>query len=91
MHDVKLTVIQGYRMLWDQDQQAQLASVINDLNYNIMDHYHSTDWYNSHGNIDVPVLGFQFDIAKVIAQQINPELMNRVEKIRQDFAKSRAT
>jgi hypothetical protein len=90
-HDVKLTVIQGYKMLWDKDQQAQLASVIDDLSYNIMDHYHSTDWYNSHGNIDVPVLGFQFEIARAVAQQVDLGLADRVEKICQDFIKSRAS
>ena len=88
-HDVKLTVIQGYKMLWDKDQQAQLASVINDLDYNIMDHYHSTDWYNSHIDIDVPVMGFQFEIARAIAQQVDFRLVDQVEKIYQDFARSR--
>ena len=56
-----------------------------------MDHYQGTDWYNSHGDIDVPVLGFQFEIAQAVAQQIDPGLADRVEKIRQDFTKSRAS
>ena len=88
-HDVKLTVIQGYKMLWDKNQQAQLASVIDDLDYNIMDHYHSTNWYNSHGDIDVPVMGFQFEIAQAVAQQVDVGLVDQVEKIFQDFARSR--
>jgi hypothetical protein len=88
-HDVKLTVIQGYKMFWDKDQQAQLASVIDNIEYNIMDHYQGTEWYNSHGNIDVPVIGFQFEIARVVAQQVDVGLVDRVEKICQDFVKSR--
>jgi hypothetical protein len=88
-HDVKLTVIQGYKMLWDKDQQAQLASVIDNIEYNIMDHYQGTEWYNSHGDIDVPVIGFQFEIARVVAQQVDVGLVDRVEKICQDFVKSR--
>lgn len=90
-HDVKLTVIQGYEMFWDKDQHAQLTSIMHDIGYNIMDHYQGTDWYNSHGDIDVPVLGFQFEIAQAVAQQIDPGLADRVEKIRQDFTKSRAS
>jgi hypothetical protein len=90
-HDVKLTVFQGYEMFWDQDQQAQLASVIANIEYNIMDHYQVTDWYHSHGDIDVPVLGFQFEIARAVAQQVDAGLLDRVEKIRQDFTKSRAS
>lgn len=90
-HDVKLTVIQGYDMLWDNDQHAQLTSIIHNIEYNIIDHYHGTDWYKSHGDIDVPVLGFQFEIAQTVAQQIDPGLVDRVEKIRHDFTKSRAS
>jgi hypothetical protein len=76
-------------MFWDKDQQAQLASVIDNIEYNIMDHYQGTEWYNSHGNIDVPVIGFQFEIARVVAQQVDVGLVDRVEKICQDFVKSR--
>jgi hypothetical protein len=78
-------------MFWDKDQHVQLTSIMHDIEYNIMDHYQGTDWYNSHGDIDVPVLGFQFEIAQAVAQQIDPGLVDRVEKIRQDFTKSRAS
>ena len=89
-HAVKLTVIQGYDMRWDPDQQAQLASIIHDVEYNIIDHYHGSEWYTNNQTIDVPVLGFQFETALAVAQHIDPALADRVEKIRQDFEKSRA-
>lgn len=90
-HDVELVVIQGYDMQWDSDQRAQLESIIHDIDYNIIDHYHSTEWYVCNQTIDVPVLGFQFEIARAVAQQVDSALADRVEKIRQDFAKSRAS
>lgn len=90
-HQVKLTVIQGYNMFWEEDQCSQVTSIIHDIDYNIIDHYQSTDWYVNNQEIDVPVLGFQFDIAQAIAQEVDSDLADRVEKIRQDFVKSRAS
>lgn len=90
-NNVNLVVIQGYEMFWDSNQQAQLESIIHNIDYNIMDHYQSTTWYVGDHAIDVPVLGFQFEIALSVTQQVDPALTERVEKIRQDFAKSRAS
>jgi hypothetical protein len=75
-------------MFWEEDQLSQVTSIIHDIDYNIIDHYQSTDWYVTNQDIDVPVLGFQFETALVVAQQIDPALVDRVEKIRQDFEKS---
>jgi hypothetical protein len=88
-HQVDLVVVQGYDLRWSQDQQGQLASVIDNIEYNIMDEYRNTDWYSSKHSIDVPVIGFQFELALKLAQQIRPDLVDRVEKICQDFARSR--
>ena len=89
-HKVELTVIQGYDLRWKEDQHQHLTSIINDVNYNIIDHYQGSEWYTHNQTIDVPVLGFQFEIAQLVAQQVDPALADQVEKIRQDFAKSRA-
>jgi predicted molibdopterin-dependent oxidoreductase YjgC len=78
-------------MLWEEDQRSQITPIIHNIDYNIIDHYQSTDWYVNNQGIDVPVLGFQFDIARAVAQEIDPDLVDRVEKIRQDFVKSRAS
>jgi hypothetical protein len=88
-HQVDLVVVQGYDLRWSQDQQSQLASVIDNIEYNIMDEYCNTDWYSSKHSIDVPVIGFQFELASKLAQQIRPDLVDQVEKIRQSFARSR--
>jgi len=88
-HQVDLVVVQGYDLRWSQDQQGQLASVIDNIEYNIMDEYCNTDWYSSKHSIDVPVIGFQFELASKLAQQIRPDLVDQVEKIRQSFARSR--
>ena len=90
-HDVALTVIQGYDMRWQSDQIEKVNNIIHDVDYNIIDHYQSTAWYTDNQTIDVPVLGFQFEIALAVAQQIDPALADRVEKIHQDFVKSRAS
>lgn len=88
-HRVNLVVVQGYNLFWDLDQHTQLSSVITNIDHNIMDEYQNTTWYADHLSIDVPVLGFQLELAAKMAQRIRPDLMPQVEKIRQDFAKSR--
>lgn len=88
-HEVDLVVVQGYDLHWDQQQKTQMASVINDIDYNIMDEYHNTAWHHNKNSIDVPVLGYQFELALKLAQQICPELLAQIEKIHQDFARSR--
>lgn len=88
-HQVNLVVIQGYDLFWNTDQQSQMSSVIADIDYNIMDEYRTTVWYQDHLSIDVPVLGFQLELAARLAQQTCPDLVPRVGKIRQDFSKSR--
>jgi hypothetical protein len=87
-HHVDLLIVQGYDMHWNQDQQTKMSSVINNVDYNIIDEYHSTSWYSSNHSIDVPVLGFQFELASKLAQQICPKLLAQIEKIHQDFVKS---
>jgi hypothetical protein len=86
---IDLVIVQGYNLHWSPEQHTQMSSVINDIDYNIIDEYHGTGWYSSNHSIDVPVLGFQFDLATKLAQQIRPDLLDQIEKIRQDFARSR--
>jgi hypothetical protein len=87
-HQVDLEIVQGYNLHWNQSQKTQLLSVINDVDYNIIDEYHNTAWYHNNNSVDVPVLGFQFELALKMAQQLCPELLAQIEKIHQDFARS---
>lgn len=85
-HEIQLLVIQGYAMSWNGLQHHQLASIIDGLDHNIMDEYKQSQWYQP--DSDVPALGYQIQLAMHIAQQIQPDLLPRIEKMQQAFARS---
>jgi len=88
-NNVALLVIQGYDLHWTAEQQKQLYSVIDNIDYNIMHTYQQTGWYKQRvENMDVPVLGFQIELARQISQKILPDLCDKIEKVGQDFARS---
>lgn len=88
-HGIDLVVVQGYDLFWNDDQRAQLSAVITDIDRNIMDDYRATEWYDRSQTIDVPVLGFQFELAAKLCQVTRPDLVDKIQKFRQDFDQRR--
>lgn len=87
-HQIQLLVVQGYDMQWNTQQQTQLKSIIDQVEYNIMDEYKNTTWYQPDSDIDVPALGYQIKLALDIAHKVQPDLLPRIEKMQQGFSKT---
>ena len=87
-HDVELLILQGYDLAWTVQQQQQLSGTINNINHVIIDEYKNTDWYDPNATIDVPVLGYQFELAQYVADQLMPDLIDRIKKMQQQHART---
>jgi hypothetical protein len=87
-HEVELLVVQGYDLGWNGQQQQALLGIIDNIDYIIMDEYKTTHWYNSNATIDVPVLGYQFELANRLSAQLVPELVDRISKMQQQHIRS---
>lgn len=85
---VELVVFQGYQLPWTDQQCSQLCNII-DFNSNpVMQTYHESELYQWHDHANkntVPCLQFQFELAKKVAIKVDPALLSRLAKGRQQY------
>jgi hypothetical protein len=93
--NISLTVFQGYNLPWTQDQRLLLSSIVDTEAEPAVSFYKKSHCYqgNEHdGQNTVPCLEYQFELALYVALQIDAQLVNSVQKLRdQYFAKHHAT
>jgi hypothetical protein len=85
---VELLILQGYDLAWTVQQQQQLSGTIDNINHVIIDEYKNSDWYDPNATTDVPVLGYQFELAQHVADQLMPDLIDRIKKMQQQHART---
>lgn len=94
-HGIKLTVFQGYKLHWKQDQLCQLCNIFDTATVPAVPEYQLSDFYQWHDHTahnTVPCLEFQFELAHRLSQHIDSVLHDRVSQTRQQyFAKYHST
>jgi hypothetical protein len=81
--NISLLVIQGYNLHWNNSDY--MATLIDCIDWNIMDHYQSTNWYVPGAEIDVPVIEYQWELAINLIHRILPEHSPRLQELHQRY------
>lgn len=87
-HNIKLTVFQGYRLPWKQDQLCQLCNIFDTSAESAVPEYQLSAFYQWHDytkHNTVPCLEFQLELAHRLSKQIDPVLHDRVSQTQQQY------
>lgn len=81
-HNIKLTVIQGYTILWTDEQLAHLNGKVHNLDQSIWEQYLNSSYYEQQDDTNgVPKLEFQFELAKQLTTLVAPALVDKINYI----------
>jgi hypothetical protein len=79
---IKLYVFQGYELPWTPEQKNNLIDIIQNLDKDFYSDYLNSAHYQFHDHSNsVPCLSYQFYLARQIAQQCFPILLDKIEHI----------
>jgi len=91
-HNVKLCVYQGYDIDWTDQQYNQLQHMIKNIDNNFYTTYLHSLHYSNHDHTDhnsVPCLGYQFEIASLVSQELPLPVQEKVAKFKLAYDKTR--
>ena len=89
-HNIKLTIIQGYSIPWSLEQLKELKDIVYNLEKSIYEEYEETEYFKKDNNTElntVPGLGFQFYLANKLGTLLSPNLIDKINHIRDQFKK----
>ena len=90
MHNIKLTIMQGYSIPWNPEQLKELKDIVYNLDKSIYEEYEETEYFKKDNNTElntVPGLGFQFYLANKLGVLLVPTLLDKINHIRDQFKK----
>jgi hypothetical protein len=84
-HDIDCVIVQGYDLMWSQNDRKDLSLIISDIQSNIINDYKNSQWYNTEIIQEVPVLEYQLQLAETFCTALTPEFSQRLEKIKGQY------
>jgi hypothetical protein len=90
-HNIKLTIMQGYRIPWSLEQLKELKDIVYNLDKSIYEEYEETEYFKKDNNTElntVPGLGFQFYLANKLGTFLVPDLIDKINHIYNQFKKA---
>lgn len=84
-HDIKLNIMQGYKIPWTDLQLQHLRNKIYNLDYSIWEKYEESEFYTPENGNTVPNLNFQFELALEMANKFLPMYVDKINYIRNQF------
>jgi hypothetical protein len=84
-HDIELLVYQGYDIVWQDYQIANLQNIIKNINANFYSEYLKSAHYHHHNyqnNNTVPCIGYQLEIAQIISKNLPQFIQNTLTKFK---------
>jgi hypothetical protein len=87
-HCIGLSVFQGYRLPWTADQQSILKLILDTDAESIDDVYVKSyfyQWHNHNDRYNIPCIEYQFELARMVSEKIDPVLFDRVNQLRQQY------
>ena len=87
-HNVDCVIVQGYNLHWSVNDLKKLTTIISDIESNIINDYQNSQWYNPEDTQEIPVLGYQLQLAETFCSALTPEFSQRLEKIKNQYFKN---
>jgi len=88
--DIKFCVYQGYDIAWNQQQYADLKSIIKNIDTSLYTLYQKSKYYQDLGlqNSSVPSLHFQLEIATAVGKELPIGVQNKIAKFKSTYEKN---
>ena len=88
VHNINLIVVQGYNIPWTDEQLEFVKDKIYNLDSSIWNNYEKSKYYVVEEGNTVPRLGFQFELIKELIPLISPNLIDKINYIREQYDRS---
>lgn len=86
-HDISCVIVQGYNLGWVSGDRQELSNVISDIDSSIIADYAKSEYFDVAQ--EIPALSYQFHLAEVFCKALLPEYLERLDRMRQQYIKSK--